>query len=205
MYKILEVSDKIRVPPAKFGLGLEMAVKESLEEKWEGLIDRKLGVILSVLSIEEVGEGKILPENGGIHYPIRFKIIVYHPDMQEMVKGDVIDVTEFGVFVRIGPVDGMIHVSQIMDDFVSYDPKNAVFMGRESKRMIKEGDVVRAKIISVSMEDRQYKIGLTTRQPGLGVLSWIEDEKKKQKEREKKAAMKEAADAEKAAPKGEKK
>ena len=175
MYKMLTVEDKIRVPPSKFGLGPENAIKASLDERWEGTVDKNLGVVLSVVSIEGTGEGKILPGDGAIHYPVTFKVIVYQPEMYEVVKGQVIDITEFGVFVRMGPVDGMVHVSQLMDDFVSYDSKNSMFLGRDTKRILKEGDTVRARIISVSMgPERQYKIGLTTRQPGLGSLSWAD-------------------------------
>lgn len=176
MYKILTVTDKIRVPPNKFGLPLEEAVQSSLEDRWEGLINKELGVILSVVSVGEVGEGSILPGDGSIHYPATFELLVYTPELHELVKGYVIDVTEFGVFIRMGPVDGMVHVSQIMDDFVSYDPKNSIFIGRESKNIMKEKDTVNARIISISME-KQYKIGLTTRQTGLGVVGWAEKAK----------------------------
>jgi len=172
MYKILSIEDKIRVPPLKFNLNLEDAVKSSLEERWSGLIQRDVGVILTIVSVDNVGEGKILPGDGAIHYPVQFKMLVYRPELHELVKGNIIDVTEFGVFVRIGPLDGMIHVSQLMDDFVSYDDKKSVFMGRDTKRTMKEGDSVMARIISVSVDNNQYKIGLTTRQYGLGVADW---------------------------------
>lgn len=179
MYKVLDVRDKIRVPPVKFSKSLKDAVKSSLEDRWEGIIDRKLGVILAILDVKEIGEGKILPEDSSIHYPVSFKMLVYSPEMYEVITGEVIDVTEFGVFLRLGPLDGMVHVSQLMDDFVSYDPKSATFLGRESKRKLKEGDVMRARIISVSM-GKQYKIGLTARQAGLGCIDWIDQDKKKQ-------------------------
>jgi len=178
MYKVLTVEDKIRVPPVKFRMKVDNAVKSSLEDKWSGIIEKDLGVILSVISVDDIGEGKIIPGDGAIHYPVNFNLLVYRPDLHEIIKGNVIDVTEFGVFIRLGPVDGMIHVSQIMNDFVSYDQKNSVFMGRESKNVIKEGDIVKARIISVSMEGKQYKIGLTTRQPNLGALSWLDKAKK---------------------------
>lgn len=190
MYKILDAKDKIRVPPLKFSLSLKDAVKSSLEDKLEGVIDRRLGVVLAVLDVKEIGEGKILPEDAAIHYPVCFSILAYYPEMYEIVRGEVIDVTEFGVFVRIGPLDGMIHVSQLMDDFVSYDPKSSTFMGRETKRRLKEGDVMRARIISVSM-GKQYKIGLTARQAGLGALEWIDQDRKKQTERLAKAEAEE--------------
>jgi DNA-directed RNA polymerase subunit E' len=177
MYRIVTVEDKVRVDPSKFSLCLEEAVKASLQERLEGVTDRALGVVLAVVSVKGVGEGKILPGDGAIYYPVTFSMLVYRPELNEIVVGDVIDVTEFGVFLRIGPVDGMVHVSQIMDDFVSFDAKGMAFSGRESKRVIKNKDTVRARIISVSME-REYKIGLTTRQSGLGALSWIEKTKK---------------------------
>ena len=173
MYKVFDVSEKIRVAPDKFGLKLQEAVKASLEEKFEGSIDKNLGVIMSVMSVEKIGEGIILPGDGALYYPVDFKVLTYVPEQHEMVKGEVIDVTEFGVFVRIGPVDGMIHVSQLMDDFVSYDSKNMMFTGKKTKRRVKEKSVVMARIISVSMSENQYKIGLTTRQPGLGALDWF--------------------------------
>ncbi|MCX6817339.1 MAG: DNA-directed RNA polymerase [Candidatus Aenigmarchaeota archaeon] len=180
MYKIFDVSDKVRVAPDKFGLKLQEAVKTSLEEKLEGSIDKNLGVIMSVMSVEKIGEGIIMPGDGALYYPVDFKVLTYVPEQHEMVKGEVIDVTEFGVFVRLGPVDGMIHVSQLMDDFVSYDSKNMMFTGKKTKRRVKEKSVVMARIISVSMAENQYKIGLTTRQPGLGALDWFtkEDEGK---------------------------
>lgn len=177
MYKIITMHDKVRVPPKMFGSNREEAIQKSLEEKWEGLINKKLGVILSVTSVGEIGEGVILPGDGAIHYPADFELLVYSPEVHELIKGYVIDVTEFGVFVRMGPVDGMVHVSQIMDDFVSYDVKNSVFTGRDSKRVLKEKDPVKARVISISMGSNQYKIGLTTRQGGLGVIGWSDKRK----------------------------
>jgi DNA-directed RNA polymerase subunit E' len=171
MYKLVTISDIVKVSPSKFNLPKEQAIKASLEEKWEGVIDRQLGVILAITKVGNVGEGSIFPGNGSIHYPIDFEALVYTPEQHEIVKGFVIDVTEFGVFVRIGPLDGMIHVSQIMDDYVSYDEKNNQFVGRDTKWVIKEGDEVLARIISISL-GKEYKIGLTTRQPGLGCLHW---------------------------------
>ena len=206
MYKILTVKDRVRVPPSKFGLAMEDALKASLEDRWEGIIDRRLGVILSVTDIKDVGEGVILPGDGALHYPVEFKILVYYPEMHELIKGYVIDVTEFGIFIRMGPLDGMVHVSQIMDDFVSYDNKNSIFMGRDTKRILRESDLVRARIISISMASGQYKIGLTTRQPSLGVLAWYEKEKQNAKiEKKQEKAVKEKKSKKEEKPKKAKK
>jgi len=172
MYKLVKLRDKVKVHPKMFGSDTEKAVRESLDAQWGGTTDKSFGVALAVTTVNNIGEGRILPGDGSIHFPVKFEMLTYIPELYEVVKGDIIDVTEFGVFVRMGPMDGMVHVSQLMNDFVSYDEKNMMFVGRESKRTLKVGDTVKARIISVSMGFKQYKIGLTTRQPGLGNVDW---------------------------------
>jgi len=181
MYRIITVEDNVRVSPAKLSSDLKESVKESIAEQMEGLIDYRLGVVLAVVAVDNVGEGKIVAGNPGVFYNSRFKLLTFKPELHELVYGEVIDNTEFGAFVRMGPMDGLIHISQIMDDFVSYNNKNSLFVGKESKRTLKEGDPVRARIISVSFGKEENKIGLTMRQPLLGAMQWIEEDKKKQK------------------------
>lgn len=181
MYRIATIEDEIRVPPEKLGTDVKKAVKAALSEQLEGVINSRLGVILSVMSIDKVGEGKILPSDPGVYYKCEFRVLAFKPEIHEVVSGEVIDNTEFGSFIRMGPMDGLIHISQLMDDFVSYDSKNSLFLGKESKRTLKEGDSVRARVIAVSLGKGENKIGLTMRQSGLGSLAWIEEEKKRKK------------------------
>ena len=184
MYRIITVEDRIRVPPEKLGLKVSEAVKKAIEEKMEGMLDPRLGIVLTVVSIDKIGEGRILPEDPGVYYQTTFKLLTFKPEMHELVYGKVVDNTEFGSFVRLGAIDGLVHISQLMDDFVSFDSKNSLFLGRETKKVLKEGDDVRARIIAISWGE-QNKIGLTMRQPQLGALQWIEEEKKKKKKGEK--------------------
>ncbi len=173
MYQVVTIEDVVRVPPAKFGLELNESLKASMAEKMEGKLDVQTGIVLSVIDIDEVGEGKIIPGDGGVHYPAKFKVLSWMPREHEIAEGDVVDITEFGAFIRIGAIDGLVHISQVMDDYVSYDEKNSQLSGRESHRILKQGDDVRARIISISFKE-QNKIGLTMRQPYLGALHWSE-------------------------------
>lgn len=179
MFKILTVKDEVRVPPVKFDLELDEAVKESLQDSLEGKINPELGVFLAVTDVVSIGEGKIVPEDGAIFYPAEFRILVYMPEMNEVVMGEVVDITEFGAFTRIGPVDALVHVSQVMDDKIAYDAKNAIFTGKKSNARLKEGDIIRARVVGVSLGKGRNKISLTMRQPSMGALDWIEKGKKK--------------------------
>ena len=184
MYRILTIEDTIKVPPEKFNLKANEAIKQALSDEYECLLDPKIGVILTIITVEEIGEGKIFPEDPSVHYPVTFKALVYKPEMQELAYGEVVDNTEFGSFVRVGPLDGLVHISQLMDDYVSFDSKSSQFLGRETKKTLKEGDLVRGRIISISWEEGN-KIGLTMRQPLLGNLTWVAAEKKKGSDKEK--------------------
>ena len=44
MYRVVTIKDTIRVPPTQLGKPLEEAVKESIAEVYEGLINERIGV-----------------------------------------------------------------------------------------------------------------------------------------------------------------
>ncbi len=185
MYKLLKIKDVVRIPPRMFTMDPKEAAKKVLRETYEGIYDRDEGVVLAVMEVEEVGQGVIVPGDGATYHEVLFDVLVWKPEMHEVVEGEVIDVAPYGAFIRIGPMDGLVHISQLMDDYVVFDEKNKQFIGKETKRVLKLGDYVRARIIAISVKSRvirENKIGLTMRQPGLGKKEWIEKEKRKEAE-----------------------
>ena len=102
--------------------------------------------------------------------------------VQEVVEGVVDQITEYGAFVRFGPLDGLLHVSQVQDDHINTDVGNQRLVGKETKRELRVGDKVRARIVTISINEispRESKIGLTMRQPGLGKHEWIAEDQNK--------------------------
>ncbi|MCX6695824.1 MAG: DNA-directed RNA polymerase [Candidatus Altiarchaeota archaeon] len=184
MYKLALVRDTVRVPPKRFSEELNTVIVQELDSMITGRIEKNIGVVLSVTDVKEVSEGKIILGDGAIYYDTTFEVLTYMPTIHEVVEGHVTEVTEFGVFVNFGPIDGLIHVSQIAEDFMTYDQKNSMLVGKESNKILKVGDVVRARIVTVSLKNRvsESKIGLTMRQPYLGKIEWIEDDKRRQAE-----------------------
>jgi len=174
MFEIATFKQNVRVPPKLWEKDIKESVKKALKEL-EGKIVKNQGVMLLVTDVKEVGEGMILPGDGAVYFPTTYEALVFRPELNEVVEGEVIDVVDFGAFVRIGPVDGLVHVSQIADDFFSYS-KDGVLQGKQTRKVLKVGDRVRARIISISYKAEPAKLGLTMRQPGLGKLEWLEEE-----------------------------
>ena len=207
MFYLAEVEDYVRVEPKLFGLPTVDAVDQQLREIYSNYYDKELGRAVAVIDVLEVGEGVIIPGDGATYYKSVFKVLVWKPELQELVYGEVAEITKFGAFIDMGVMRGMIHISQTMDDFVSFSKTN-VLSGKVSKRNLKQGDLCIARIVAISHKGDEPKIGLTMRQPGLGKIEWIkEDAIKKQKEEEKaeRLAKSEAKAAEKKAKGGKKK
>jgi DNA-directed RNA polymerase subunit E' len=175
MFYKVELKDHIRVPPNLFNLPLEEAVIKRIKNKFNGFISKELGIVIDVSGMKEIGEGVIIPGDGASYYVASFELLTFKPEMQEVVVGKIKDIAEFGAFINIGPIDGMIHISQTMDDFVSFS-KDKTLSGKESKRILKVGDMCKSRIIAVSFKDvLNPKLGLTMRQQGLGRLEWIKE------------------------------
>ena len=193
MFYKIELKDYIRVPPNLFSLPLEEAIIKRIKTKYNGFISKELGIVIDVAGMKDIAEGIIIPGDGASYYDVAFELLVFKPEMQEMALGKIKDIAEFGAFINIGPIDGMIHISQTMDDFVSFS-KDKTLAGKETKRTLKIGDLCRARIIAISFKDvLNPKLGLTMRQSGLGRLDWIKEdaEEKTPKKEEKEGKEKE--------------
>ena len=181
MFKLLTLEDTIRIPPKRFGDPLKDAGHEQLRMKYEGMVDDELGYVVAVTNIKVNPTGKIIPGNGATYHKVSFSLLAFQPKIQEIIEGEVVEIADFGTFIRVGPVDALLHVSQLMDDFISYDEKQGVLMGKESRRKLSTGDHVRVRITAVSLArgGGSGKIGVTARQPFLGKLEWISEDVRK--------------------------
>jgi len=190
MFYLLEVEDHVRVEPKLFGLPTKEAVEKQLNETYVGKVNRELGHVISVISASVVDDGIIIPGDGAPFYKSNFKLLVWKPELHELVYGTINEITSFGAFIQMGPAQGMIHISQTMEDYVSLS-KTGTLSGKASKRNLAKGDECMARIVAVSFKSGEPKIGLTMRQPGLGKVEWIKDDKVR-KDNALKAAAKKA-------------
>jgi DNA-directed RNA polymerase subunit E' len=194
VFKLVTLEDTIRIPPEKFGDHLEKVGYEQLKLKYEGMVDDELGYVVAVTEINVNPIGKIIPGDGATYHRVSFSLLTFYPKIQEVVEGEVVEIADFGAFVRVGPIDALLHVSQLMDDFISYDEKQGILLGKETKRKLATGDHVRVRVTAVSLGrgGTSGKIGVTARQPLLGKIEWIKEDLEKTKTKETEPAKEEA-------------
>lgn len=174
MFFIFEVEEIVGVEPKEFEEPLTELAFRKLSSIYEGILDEELGYVIAVIDVEVEEVGVLIPRDPSIYHRARCKLLTYLPLLQEVVEGEVVEITEFGVFVRVGPLDALLHVSQIVDDFLSFDKKHSELIGSKTGWKLSVNDKIRARIVAVSISGG--KVGLTTRQPYLGKLEWIQQQ-----------------------------
>ena len=182
MYMLTQREKVVRIPPDKLGDDLNGVVNSLAMEAYEGQIEGNDALTVLVKNIEPIGQGRIVHGDGAVYQTVKYEAIIFRPQLQEVIEGIVVEVLKFGAFVRFGPLDGLLHISQIMDDRIDVDDSGQRLLGKDTKRDLKVGDVVRARIVALSLNERnqrESKIGLTMRQPGLGKIEWIAEDRAK--------------------------
>jgi DNA-directed RNA polymerase subunit E' len=175
MYYKSKVEGVVRVEPKRFAENLKAVILGELRETYENRIIDELGRVLVINSVDKVGEGMIVAGDGAAFYNVTFEAVHYLPEINELIEGEVKDIAKFGAFIDFGAFEGMIHISQTMDDFVSFS-KDGTLLGKDSNKVLKVGDKVRSRIIAISIKNiKDPKIGMTMRQPYLGKLEWIDE------------------------------
>ena len=181
LFSVSTLIDIVRIPPNLFGTGLKKAAESILKSKYERMINANLGYIIMVMDAKVETMGKMIPGDGGTFHRVEFQALTFYPKLQEIVQGELVDITDFGAFVRIGPTDALLHLSQVMDDYLKSDVAAGVILANQSGRTLKIKSTIRARITAVSLGKAASmgKIGITCRQPFLGAEEWIEEEIKK--------------------------
>ena len=181
MFSISTLVDVVRIPPSLFGTNPKNAATEILKSKYESMINPELGYIVMILDAKVEPMGKMVPGDGGTFHRVEFNALTFYPMLQEIVNGELVDITDFGAFVRIGPTDALLHLSQVMDDYLKSDVSSGMIIANQSGRTLKVGSTIRTRITAVSLGKAATmgKIGITCRQPFLGADEWIEEELKK--------------------------
>jgi DNA-directed RNA polymerase subunit E' len=178
LFSISTLDDIVRIPPDLFGTSLNIAAVNILKSKYESMINSDLGYIIMILDAKVEPMGKIIAGDAGTFHRVTFEALTFQPKLQEIVNGELVDITDFGAFVRIGPTDALLHLSQIMDDYLKSDIASGVILANQSGRTLKVGSTIRTRITAVSLgkASSMGKIGITCRQPFLGADEWIQAE-----------------------------
>ena len=181
MFLVIHMNDVVRIPPNRLTSSLKNTAITILKEKYESMISPELGYVIMIVDASANAVGKLVAGDGSTYHKVQFKALTFYPKLQEVVEGEIVEITDFGAFVRVGPTDALLHLSQITDDYLKSDVKQGIIIANQTAKSLKIGSKIRARVTAISLGKGtgMGKIGITCRQPFLGSNEWIEQEIKK--------------------------
>ncbi|HET6552708.1 MAG TPA: ribonuclease R [Dyella sp.] len=94
----------------------------------------------------------------------RFKCAWMSKHVGSEFDGTVTGVTSFGLFVELddSKVSGLVHISQLSNDYYHFDPVRHLLKGERSGAQFRLGDHVRIQVLRASLEDRKIDFRLVS-------------------------------------------
>jgi ribonuclease R len=95
----------------------------------------------------------------------RFKCAWMEKHVGSEFAGTITGVTSFGLFVELAAsrVSGLVHVSQLPNDYYKFDPIRHLLSGERTGSTYRLGDYVSVQVLRASMEDRKIDFRLVAR------------------------------------------
>jgi ribonuclease R len=103
---------------------------------------------------------------------VQWYTVLYLRDrVGEVFDGHITGVTDFGLFVQLDEllVDGLIHVSELVDDLYLYDEGKHTLLGTHSRRSWRLGDPIQVRLVRVDTEAMQIRLAPVGLEPDLEV------------------------------------
>ncbi|TBU01392.1 subunit Rpb7 of DNA-directed RNA polymerase II [Hamiltosporidium magnivora] len=124
-------------------------LRKTLTSSVEGTCSGEYGYIISVLSIDKIGSGRIT-NNGYAVFSVLYQALVLKPLKGEIIDASIVETNDMGIFAGVGPLTIFISNYQI--------PK-MLLKGSEGGGLEKNSNI-RLKIIGTKVEaTRIYAIG----------------------------------------------
>ena len=91
---------------------------------------------------------------------VEWKTVLFLGEREgEVFAGHISGVTAFGLFVRLDEisVDGMVHISDLVDDYYQYDDVRHRLVGEKNRREWRLGDAIRVRLVRVDLDAMQLQ------------------------------------------------
>lgn len=86
----------------------------------------------------------------------------------EEFEGMICSVTQFGFFVELAnTIDGLVHMSELTDDYYHYDENNMMLVGERTSTTYKLSDKVKVRVLSCSKKERTIDFVLVNQKPSI--------------------------------------
>jgi DNA-directed RNA polymerase III subunit RPC8 len=108
MFVLAKFRDIIRVPACKLGHPIEEVLAEELNKRFANKVVLNVGLVICLNNIVDVGESYIYCGDGAIHTRCLYQMIVFRPQVGEILCGTLKSSSKEGLNISLGFFDSII-------------------------------------------------------------------------------------------------
>ncbi|KAI8646833.1 DNA-directed RNA polymerase II subunit [Parasitella parasitica] len=170
MFFLKELTHTISLHPSYFGPNMQGQLKDKLYADVEGTCTGRYGYVITVLSLNNIGKGKILPGSGLAEFRVNYQAIVFKPYKGEVLDAVVTTVNKMGFFADVGPLQVFVSNHLIPTD-MRFDANGNPPCYSSEDQVIQKDVQVRLKLVGTRVDATEiFAIG-TIKEDYLGVIS----------------------------------
>jgi len=166
-----QMKKDLLLEPMHLGPDMKRQVEQQVTEEVEGKCMGKYGYVIRVIGIDYIAPGLVDNDTGAVNVNILYSCIMLRP-----FKNEVVDTTIFnaaddsGFFARVGPLEIYVHKYNMPEDMHFDHQAGDAWVSDDGSIEIKDGSIVRLRIIGVSVDAGQMNAIGSIKDPYLGQL-----------------------------------
>lgn len=136
-----------RYPDLQIHRIIKKNLNGELENKYGAMLANKMPEIAKQCSVTERRADEAERETEKL-----MKVRFMEDKLGQIFDGVISSITKWGMYIELpNTVEGLVHVSNMEDDYYNYDDKMHVFIGERTKKIYRLGDRVKVKLIDTDI------------------------------------------------------
>ncbi|KAL4400653.1 DNA-directed RNA polymerase II subunit [Malassezia pachydermatis] len=159
MFFLKNLDHRTELHPSFFGPSMIEFLNRKLRDDVEGTCSGKYGYIIKVVSILDVGQGKVLPGSGLAEFRSKYQAIVLKPFNGEVMDAKITNVNKMGFFAEVGPLSIFVSSHLLPIDYKFQPDANPPEFTSPTDNLVK-GRRVRVRIVGTRVDANEiFAIG----------------------------------------------
>ncbi|PKI85043.1 Rpb7p [Malassezia vespertilionis] len=159
MFFLKTLDHRTELHPSFFGPSMVEFLGRKLRDDVEGTCSGKYGYIIKVVSVLDVGQGKVVPNTGLAEFKSKYQAIVLKPYNGEVMDAMVTNVNKMGFFAEVGPLSIFVSSHLLPIDYKFQPDANPPEFTSPTDKLVK-GRKVRLRIVGTRVDANEiFAIG----------------------------------------------
>ena len=101
MFFLTTIADTLRISPSSFSCGDYPSIIRAIAVKYPRKVIMDVGLCIALFDVIKIGSSLIHPADGGAHFEVVFRVVVFKPFVGEVINGKVSACTKAGIEVSL--------------------------------------------------------------------------------------------------------